>query len=160
MKLKTVQFIGLFLLMLVTGVFWGTWFALTRSLDAFSNEEFIHIGKVIIANVALPMRIIFPSAILFVLLSLWWYPAKRSAPFYWGTTALVLAIVTLLITLIVLVPIDNQVKSWTVTTLPANADDLRIRWSHFHTLRTFTSLAGFGSFLMFIINTKNQFSEN
>ncbi len=36
MKSKLVHFIALFLLMLVTGVFWGTWFTLTRSIEAFS----------------------------------------------------------------------------------------------------------------------------
>ena len=40
--------------MLITGVFWGTWFTLTRSIESFSSEEFVHIGKVIIANVAVP----------------------------------------------------------------------------------------------------------
>ena len=48
MKLKAIQFMALLLLMLVTGVFWGTWFSLSRSMEVFSAAEFIHIGKTII----------------------------------------------------------------------------------------------------------------
>ena len=54
MKLRAVEFAALILSALVMGVFWGTWFTLTRSLDNFSAAEFIHIGKTIISNVAIP----------------------------------------------------------------------------------------------------------
>jgi len=71
MKQKTVEFTGLMLAALVTGVFWGTWFTLTRSLENFSVEEFIHIGKTIISNVAVPMRILMPATLLVMLFALW-----------------------------------------------------------------------------------------
>jgi hypothetical protein len=58
MKLPVFYFISLFLLMMVTGIFWGTWFSLSRSREVFSAAEFIHIGKTIIHNLAMPMRII------------------------------------------------------------------------------------------------------
>ena len=69
MKLKAIEFTSLILASLVTGVFWGTWFTLTRSIPDFSAAEFIHIGKTIIANVAVPMRIIMPSTLFFMLLA-------------------------------------------------------------------------------------------
>jgi hypothetical protein len=65
MTSKLTNFAAIFLLALVAGVFWGTWFTLTRSIDTFSAAEFIHIGKTIIANVAWPMRILMPACILF-----------------------------------------------------------------------------------------------
>jgi hypothetical protein len=40
MTLKLANFVALFLLALVTGVFWGTWFTLTRSIETFSPAEF------------------------------------------------------------------------------------------------------------------------
>jgi hypothetical protein len=58
---RVVQFTGLMLVALVTGVFWGTWFTLTRSLETFGPGEFLHIGQTIIANVAVPMRILMPA---------------------------------------------------------------------------------------------------
>jgi hypothetical protein len=100
MKYKIVLFIAAFLLMLVTGVFWGTWFSLSRSMEIFSAAEFIHTGKIIIQNLAFPMRIILPSCILFMLLSSLFYPQKRSAGFWCSITALALVIMALLITLL------------------------------------------------------------
>jgi len=47
-----IQFITLFLLLLVTGIFWGSWFALHRSIHVFQAEEFIHIVKTMAANLS------------------------------------------------------------------------------------------------------------
>jgi uncharacterized membrane protein len=137
--------------MLITGVFWGTWFTLTRSIESFSSEEFTHIGKVIIANVADPMRVIMPSGIVLVLLSVWFFPYKKSIGFYSGLASLILIIIVLLITLIILVPIDNDIKEWTTSTLPENWESIRNKWKIFHAIRTFLSLASFACFLLFIL---------
>ncbi len=156
MKVKIIHFISLFLLLLVTGVFWGTWFTLTRSLDEFSTAEFIHIGKVIIANVAVPMSIIMPLCILFMFLSMLFYSSKKSSGFYLNVMALALIIITLLVTLLILVPIDNQIKQWTTSALPVNWEFLRRRWDFYHTVRTFTSLASFACFALSIIKYKKE----
>ncbi len=156
MKVKIIHFISLFLLLLVTGVFWGTWFTLTRSLGEFSAAEFIHIGKVIIANVAVPMSIIMPLCILFMFLSMLFYSEKKSSGFYLHIIAFALIIITLLVTLLILVPIDNQIKQWAATVIPANWEYLRTRWDFYHTVRTFTSLASFACFALSIINYKKE----
>jgi hypothetical protein len=56
-----------------------------------------------------------------------------------------------LITLLVEVPIDNQIKTWTAESVPNDWLALRDRWQLFHTARTFTSLASFASFALAII---------
>lgn len=154
MKLKSIYFIALFLLMLVTGVFWGTWFSLSRSMEVFSAAEFIHIGKTIIQNLAVPMRIILPSCILFMILSAWFYPEKRSSGFYFCVTSIVLIVIALLITLLIEVPIDNQIATWTAETAPAGWEAIRDRWEFFHAARTFISLASFGFLLLSFMTTK------
>jgi uncharacterized membrane protein len=159
MKLKFISFVALLLLTLVTGLFWGTWFSLGRSMEVFSADEFIHIGKTIIQNVATPMRIIMPLCILFMILSIWFYPDKRSLGFYCCVLASVLMIVTLYITVGIEVPIDNQIKQWTASNIPSDWKTIRDRWEAFHTFRTFTSLTSSASFTASIIfkNTeKNQ----
>lgn len=155
MKLKIVRFIALFLLTLVTGLFWGTWFSLSRSMEVFSAEEFIHIGKTIIQNVATPMSIIMPLSILFMLISTWIYPVKNSPGFYCSVLACILTIVTLYITVGIEVPTDNQIKQWTASTIPSDWTAIRDRWEGFHTLRTFVSLASFASFTISIIFKNN-----
>lgn len=153
---KLTNLVALFLLALVTGVFWGTWFTLTRSIETFSPAEFIHIGKMIIANVAWPMRILMPACILFMLLSAWLCPEKKSPGFYFSVAACLLIIVALMITLLVEVPIDNQIKTWTAETIPSDWEAIRERWQCFHTARTFASLASFGSLASAIIFPKSK----
>jgi hypothetical protein len=156
MKRKLLHFGSLFFLMMIAGVFWGTWFTLTRSIEDFSPGEFIHIGKVIIANVALPMRFIMPVGILLIFLSLWFYDSKKTTSFYFGLISFVLIVAVLLITVLVLVPIDNTIKEWTPSTLPQDFETIRYRWKRFHALRTFLSLTSFACFSIFLLsrNTK------
>ena len=156
MNKKLIHLISLFLLMLVTGVFWGTWFTLTRSIEDFSPEEFIHIGKVIIANVAMPMRFIMPGCILFVFLSLWVCQQKKTTTFYLGVASLLLIVAVLLITVLILVPIDNDIKGWTAATIPADFAEIRNTWKSYHALRTFVSLASFLVFAIFVIWEKRN----
>jgi hypothetical protein len=40
------------------------------------------------------------------------------------------------------VPIVRQIETWTVSTLPANWQQLRDRWQAFHVVRVVASVAG------------------
>lgn len=142
MKRQILLCINLILVMLVTGVFWGTWFTLTRSLDVFPADNFIRIGKAIISNVAWPMRILMPGTLL-CLLWLCVITAKVRPSFYFIAGAFFLMVITLLITVTVEVPIDNQIKTWTAGTVPDNWTALREKWGAFHALRTVTSVLSF-----------------
>ena len=146
MNKRLIDLLSIFLLMLTTGVFWGTWFTLTRKLETFSPAEFIHIGQTIISNVAVPMRIILPSTIVCMFISLWMTENKKSGAFYSGIISFTLVIAVLLVTLLVLVPIDNLIRDWTESTIPENWIGLRGTWNWFHTLRTWLSLFAFGFF--------------
>lgn len=156
MKHSLLYTSALFVLMLITGVFWGTWFTLTRAIEGFTAAEFIHTGNVIIANVAVPMRIIMPAGILLMLLSLWLYKNKQSAGFYAGVISFVLIIVVLLVTLAVLVPIDNDIKQWTTLTMPQDWESIRDKWKMFHAVRTFASLASFALFSWCVVSAEKD----
>lgn len=129
--------------MLVTGIFWGTWFSLSRSIEKLSTAAFLENGRIFIGNLAKPMRFIMPLTILFIIAATVFYPYKASAGFVLDIISLALIIITLLVTLIIEVPIDNQIKTWTVSTLPVNWELLRSKWQSFHTIRTFTSIGSF-----------------
>jgi len=146
----------LFLLALVTGVFWGTWFTLTRSITTFSAAEFIHIGQTIITNVAWPMRFLMPACILMMIYSAWLIPEKKSAAFYLSFLACLLVIIALLITLIIEVPIDNQIKTWTATTVPLDWMTIRARWESFHVARTVFSLGSLASLIAAVLISEKQ----
>lgn len=147
MKLRQLQFIAIFLLTLVTGVFWGTWFGLSRSIASISPATYVETGHTIFGNLAGPMRILFPAALLSNLGVLIGLFRQRSGNTIGGTfhlhlAGLLLFVAALIVSLLVNVPIDEQVKQWTISTLPANWQEIRDRWQFYHTVRTFASLGG------------------
>jgi uncharacterized membrane protein len=160
MKLKVVQFFAQFLLLLVTGVFWGTWFALSRSINNFSPAEFIHIGKIIIENLAVPMRIIMPACILLMILSIPFYSKKRKSPgFYLIIFAAVFMVAALYITVDIEVPMDNEIRQWTASALPPYWETIRAKWEFFHTIRTLISLISFAAFSAALLFEKAENSN-
>ena len=154
MTQKSIQLVTGLLLVLVTGLFWGTWFSLSRTMYELQPETFITIGKQIIKNVALPMSIIMPASIigLVILFIMSW--KTKSLYFYCIFITLFLFIIALIITVAVEVPMDNQIKTWTAATIPFNWQYIRNHWEHYHTIRTLVSLTGMVFFLIAIMNGK------
>lgn len=159
MRRKFLELITAILLILVTGVFWGTWFSLSRTMHVLPSGIFITIGKEIMNNVAVTMSIIMPASIacLIVLLISSW--KVRTVYFYCILTALILFIIALIITLAVEVPIDNQIKTWTAATIPPDWEDIRDRWERYHTIRTFLSLACSSFFIIAILNRRRTYKH-
>lgn len=143
--LKTIQFVNLILYALVAGVLWGTWFSLSRSIEAISPDAFLEIGRTMMRNLGGPMSILFPAALLSAVpvLVLLFRRRDRRALVLAGI-ALGLFVVALLATVLVNVPIDDEIRLWTVSTMPSDWEATRDRWQTYHTLRTFASLGGLG----------------
>lgn len=142
MKKLWLWYSTLILVMLVTGVFWGTWFTLTRSLEIFPADNFIRIGQTIIHHVAVPMRILMPVTLFLQLLLCLAYLRQRPVC-YLFLASFIFMVITLLITLLVEVPIDNQIRTWTPANIPDDWTSLRTTWKQFHFYRTITSILSF-----------------
>jgi uncharacterized membrane protein len=117
----------------------------------FQAETFVAIGKQIMQNVAVGMAIMMPLGIAGLLALLLMAGKRKKAHVYWLLATLILFVLALAITLFIEVPIDNQVKTWTTTSLPADWQVIRDRWQFYHTDRTFISLAGITCYLMAVI---------
>jgi uncharacterized membrane protein len=142
MKTRVAQATTIVLFALVMGVFWGTWFSLSRTMDQLSGETFVAVGHQMIQNLGVPMAILLPLSLvsaLVTLVLLW--QAGRGAAFWWALTGFLLMVTALVITLAVEVPIDNQISTWTAATLPGDWRSIQSRWELFHTIRTFMSIA-------------------
>jgi uncharacterized membrane protein len=141
-KIRTAQAITIVLFALVMGVFWGTWFSLSRTMSQLSAETFLAVGHEMIQNLGVPMAILLPLALLsaLVTLALLWRGAGGAA-FWWLLAGFLLMVAALVTTLAVEVPIDNQIKDWTAATLPGDWRSIQSRWELFHTIRTFLSIA-------------------
>ncbi len=142
MELKVFQFVNILLSALVTGVFWGPWLGLSRSITTFAPEVFLAIGQRMIGNLAPVMPVLMPAALVTTVPVLWISHGARSETFYSTLAGLCLFVIALLITLLVEVPIDNQIKAWTPASLPSNWQRLRDRWEAFHVARSWLSVAG------------------
>ena len=142
MKVRAAQATTIVLFALVMGVFWGTWFSLSRTMSQLSAETFLAVGHEMIQNLGMPMAILLPLALLsaLVTLALLW-PPGRGAAFWWMAAGLLLMVAALVITLSVEVPIDNQIQDWTAATLPGDWRSIQARWELWHTIRTFSSIA-------------------
>jgi uncharacterized membrane protein len=140
--LEIWQFISILLSALVTGVFWGTWLGLSRSMASLTPETFLAVGHAMIGNLGTIMALLMPAAMLTTLPVLYLLYRRGSVAFYPTLAGLILFVVALLITLLVEVPLDNQFSEWTVTTLSANWQQLRDRWEWFHVIRSWVSVVG------------------
>jgi hypothetical protein len=65
------------------------------------------------------------ACLLFLALAAWVEYRGNKKNFYLRFTALILMIVTLLITVLLEAPIDNDIKTWTVETVPENREKIR-----------------------------------
>jgi uncharacterized membrane protein len=141
MNLRIAQFVNILLFALVTGVFWGTWFSLSRSIASITPAAFLEIGHIMIRNLGGPMSVLLPASLAssLVLLILLFRRGRVSA-FALALAALLLMVAALVVTLTVNVPIDDQINQWTVTTLPVDWTATRDRWEFFHGIRTLASV--------------------
>ena len=146
--LEIWQFISIFLWTLVTGVFWGTWLGLSRSMTSLSKETFLEVAHAMIGNLGTIMAILMPAAILTTLPVLYLLYRRRSRMFYPTLAGFALFVVALLITLGVEVPLDMEFERWTASTLPANWQVLRDRWEWWHVIRSWVSVAGLALLLV------------
>jgi hypothetical protein len=53
-RIRAAQATTIVLFALVTGVFWGTWFSLSRTIDQLPAETFIAVGHQMIHNLGTP----------------------------------------------------------------------------------------------------------
>ena len=142
----TVQFLTSFLILLVSGVFWGPWLSLHRSIKVFSATEFVRLVKVLAKNLGAPMRFLMPVCVFFIAVSVWIYPQKDSYGFYFSIASLVFMLLSLLITVVVEVPIVNEIIRYEPERVPAGWESLRNRWLKFHVVRMITALLAFAAF--------------
>jgi len=133
----------LFAMMLVCGVFWGLYFALSRSYQVFNPVELAKIARTTVRNLEVPMRNISILCLALMGACIAVYPNKVSWNFYALTASLLLIIGSLVITAAIEVPINNQVVTWTAENTPPDWEQLRNRWQYYNVVRTVLALLSF-----------------
>src|SRR5271168_5395771 len=136
------ELISIVLSTLVTGVIWGPWVALTRSISTFAPEVFLAIVNRLSRNIAPVMTVLMPAALLSMVPVLFLSFKEGPRTFYLTLAGFAFFLAALLVTIIVEVPIVKQIETWRVSDLPGNWQELRDRWLAFHVIRVLASVAG------------------
>ena len=135
-----VQLVGILLVALVVGIYWGPWIALTRSIARLDVEIFLPVVSMLNANLAGLMTVLVPVALLGQV-GLLIVDFGRALSFTLAAIAFVLFLVTVVVTVLTEVPIVKQIVTWQTETVPGNWRELRDRWASFHLLRVLPGLA-------------------
>src|SRR5262245_26304582 len=106
-------------------------------MAAITPATFLEVGRLMIANLGGPMSVLMPATILSaILLCVLLFRRRHTRSGLFASAALALMIMALTITLVVNVPIDRQIQSWTTAALPGDWSTIRDRWEFYHGLRT------------------------
>ena len=145
MTLKAFQFVNVMLLSLVMGSFWGTWFGLSRSISTITPATFLEVAKVFLQNFGSTMPVLLPLAILSTIpVIALLFRRRMTSAFKFTLIGFLLFVIALSGTLLVNVPIDNQIATWTLSTLPPDWQEIRDRWGFYHAARTLLTVVGLG----------------
>jgi uncharacterized membrane protein len=142
MALKVWELTSIILSTLVAGIFFGPWIALSGSAGGFKPEVWLAIVNRFNGNLFPVMRILMPGALLSIVPVLFITYNSQRGTFFLNAIAVVLFAVGLLVTVIVQMPLVNQMRTWTVATLPHNWEEIRDRWEAYHAIRVVASVAG------------------
>lgn len=155
--MRILQLVSVMLFALVTGVFWGTWFSLSRSMDTITAATFLEVGKIMISNLGRPMSILLPAAILSAVPLIYiFYRRHDSSAFVLATLAVSLMLAAMAITLLVNVPLDYRFVEWTIATLPPDWRAARDRWEFYHGVRTLLSVAALVSLVGSVLVSRSR----
>jgi uncharacterized membrane protein len=117
-------------------------------MKTFAPEVFLAIVDRMNQNMAPVMTVLMPGTMLSIIPVLLLSYHARPMVFYLSAAALLLFLVALLVTVVVEVPIVQQIVTWTPSTLPENWRQLRDRWMRFHVIRV---VAGVASLIFLVV---------
>lgn len=155
--MKTWELISIVLSALVAGMFYGPWAALSRSLNTFEPEVFLAIVDRMNRNMAPVMTVLMPAAFLSIVPVLFLSYSTQPRTFYLTLAGFVFFLIALLVTMLVEVPIVEEIVTWKVDTLPSSWQQLRDRWRRFHVIRVIAGLASLVFLLAGAIFQGSQF---
>jgi uncharacterized membrane protein len=135
-----LRLVTLLLAALVTGVYWGPWVAVTRTLKTLEPPLLLPLVRHLSSNLRPLMTVLMPVTLvaIAVQLTLEWGSPRRVPTL----GAFVLYVVTLVVTATIEVPIVKQLESYTLETLPSDWQQKRDRWMRFHLLRVVPGIMG------------------
>jgi hypothetical protein len=147
-SLMFLQFLAALLFAMVAGSVFGIWRGYDPTTYAAVTFLEVHQGAVRGLNALLPGLALIS---IFLTLALTWLARGKGMVFWLYLGALLLMVAGGVVTRLFNQPINAQVMSWTLDSLPANWGDLRAAWWNWHLMRTGLSILGMALLLAAII---------
>jgi uncharacterized membrane protein len=139
--LSVLEVLSILLTALVVGVYWGPWLALTRSIGTFAPDVFLAIVHCMDRNLGTNMTVLVPITLLSVA-AVSVFSFGHMAVFALSLIALLLMVVTLVVTVAIEVPIVARIRGWnTPEDMPTDWQQQRDRWASFHLARMLPGIA-------------------
>lgn len=148
MTRKFVLFAALFFVALVAGAAFAIWidYNPTGMSPAFYVEKMQHAIRVF----TIPLPAVVVLGVAFTVVSTFF--ARRDRPdFYLLLAASLCIIAVALITVLGNIPINNQIKTWSINSPPSNWSELSVRWWHFQIVRTISAVGGLSLLILALL---------
>jgi hypothetical protein len=142
---KVIEVVSILLGVLVFGVFWGPWIALTRTISSLGPDTFLELVHRLDRNLGGLMGVLMPVTILSLVPALF---LTHGIVLALSCTALILFVITLVVTAAIEVPVVKIIRGWTTTPLPENWQQLRDRWVSFHLARVIPGFLGLAALVI------------
>ncbi len=145
MILHILQLVSILLVVLVFGVFWGPWLALSRSMASFEPAVFLPIVARMNKNLSGAMTVLMPLTLASLIAVAIF---ARGTDFVLVLASLLAFIVSVVVTMAIEVPQVKTIVAWTAQTLPLDWQKPRDKWVSFHPVRI---IAGFASLVLLLV---------
>ncbi len=142
MTLKIWELISIILSTLVAGILFGPWVALSGSVTNFKPEVWLAIVSRFNSNLLPVMSVLMPAALLSIVPVLFMTYSGQRSVFLLNAIAVSLSAFGLLVTVLFMMPLVKQMRTWTLATLPHNWEEIRDRWEAYHAVRVVAYVVG------------------
>ncbi len=128
MKIKLTEFFSLLFLFMITSIFWGSWFTVSRVTDHFDSAALVTLVHTFELTFPVPMRILAPLTVVLMAILLTQDGQKWPGRLIW--LSLIFLVLTILYTFVVVIPADRAIASWSAGTLPTDWQYVRTKWKN------------------------------
>src|SRR5437763_15366259 len=111
--IRAIEFVAIFLQVLVVGAFWGSWIGLSRSINTLTPATFVEVGHVMMEDYGPIMSVLMTAAVVVTLLAGVLVYKRDTLAGFLILLGCACAVAATAITLIVNVPIDEMMSAWT-----------------------------------------------
>jgi hypothetical protein len=140
-KARTLTLAALVLFVVLVSIFLGTLLVITPVIRDFDAATYIRVQQAMTRHVTpIVTGVIGLAAAVTVAVA--WEARSRRASWRWPLVALACLAGIALSSVVINVPINANLQSWSPTRPPTNWGTLRDRWDAFHVLRTGLSVGG------------------